>query len=121
MLSLRNRTENAPGGGQGGTLLVYRPIHPVRPNRGRLTTEVVRWSYPFDQKICQGATWQFFVQDGQDLRTKNVRQVGQSILTDESADRDFSNRKKSLIIRLPATASQKSVGKVYFRMAKMAD
>lgn len=108
MLSLRNRTENAPSGGQGGTLLVYRPIHPVRPNRGRLTTEVVRWSYPFDQKICQGATWQFFVQDGQDLRTKNVRQVGQYRLTDESADRDFSNRKKSLIIRLLAPTSPKA-------------
>lgn len=35
--------------------------------------------------------------------------VGQSILTDESADRDFSNRKKSLISRLLAFKPQKSV------------
>lgn len=37
--------------------------------------------------------------------------VGQSILTDESADRDFSNRKKSLISRLPAPTSQKRAKK----------
>lgn len=35
--------------------------------------------------------------------------VGQSILTDESADRDFSNRKKSLLSRLLAFKPQKSV------------
>lgn len=42
MSPLRAKTENAPGGGQGGTLLVYGPIHPLRPNRGRLTVETVR-------------------------------------------------------------------------------
>ena len=47
--------------------------------------------------------------------------VGQSILTDESADRDFSNRKKSLISRLPAPTSQKRAKKSHFRMAKTAD
>ena len=46
--------------------------------------------------------------------------VGQSILTDESADRDFSNRKKSLISRLLAPTSPKAQ-KNHFRMAKMAD
>lgn len=40
--------------------------------------------------------------------------VGQSILTDESADRDFSNRKKSLISRLPAPTSPKAWGKSIF-------
>ena len=40
--------------------------------------------------------------------------VGQSILTDESADRDFSNRKKSLISRLPAPTSPKVWGKSIF-------
>ena len=49
-----------------------------------------------------------------------VQKVGQSILTDESADRDFSNRKKSLIIRLLAPTSPKAQ-KNHFRMAKMAD
>lgn len=34
--------------------------------------------------------------------------VGQSILTDESADKDFSNRKKSLNIRLLAPTSPKA-------------
>ena len=37
--------------------------------------------------------------------------VGQSILTDESADRDFSNRKKSLISRLLAFKPQKKACK----------
>lgn len=50
------------------------------------------------------------------IRQKGLRparpkacKVGQSILTDESADRDFSNRKKSLISRLLAFKPQKSV------------
>ena len=47
--------------------------------------------------------------------------VGWSIPTDEPADKIFSSRKKIVISRLPATASQKSVGKVYFRMAKKSD
>lgn len=52
------------------------------------------------------------------IRQKGLRparpkacKVGQSILTDESADRDFSNRKKSLISRLPAPTSQKRAKK----------
>ena len=62
------------------------------------------------------------------IRQKGLRparpkacKVGQSILTDESADRDFSNRKKSLISRLLAPTSPKAQKKNHFRMAKMAD
>ena len=44
--------------------------------------------------------------------------VGQSILTDESADRDFSNRKKSLIIRLLAPTSPKAQKKTIFEWRK---
>lgn len=56
----------------------------------------------------------FSVENGK-IRQKGLRlarskacPVGQSILTDESADRDFSNRKKSLIIRLLAPTSPKA-------------
>lgn len=49
-----------------------------------------------------------------------VQKVGQSILTDESADMIFSNSKKIMISRLLAPTSPKAQ-KNHFRMAKMAD
>lgn len=48
-------------GGQGEPSWSSRPIHPVRPNGGRLSVETDRWSYPFDQSKDVGSNRHFFL------------------------------------------------------------
>ena len=48
-------------GGQGEPSWSSRPIHPLRPNGGRLSVETDRWSYPFDQSKDVGSNRHFFL------------------------------------------------------------
>lgn len=72
-------------GGQGEPSWSTRPIHPVRPNGGRLSVETDRWSYPFDQSKDVGSNRHFFLSK----MDKTAHKVRQSLPT-----QIFSNGKK---------------------------
>jgi len=90
-------------------LLVFTKIHPSK-------IFAVRKFFP----ACPIFANKNFSVFNEKIRQKGLRparpkacKVGQSILTDESADRDFSNRKKSLISRLLAPTSPKAQKKPF--------
>lgn len=97
-------------GGQGEPSWSTRPIHPVRPNGGRLSVETDRWSYPFDQSKDVGSNRHFFLSK----MDKTAHKVRQSLPT-----QIFSNGKKiRFAVFQHAKATKKACKKSIFEPQK---